>query len=117
MRAALQKDQANICPLCGGKLGGAKGKKPALDHDHITGVIRDVLCLNCNGMEGKIHNLARRGLKGNATQFLENMLAYWKKHQEEPRQYLHPTHKTAAEKRARTNKLARQRRAKAKAAG
>ena len=95
---------------------GAKGKKPALDHDHSTGAIRDVLCLNCNGMEGKMHNLARRGLNGNPEEFLKNILDYWKKHRDTPRPYMHPTHKTESEKRAAKNAKARAKRAAAKKA-
>ena len=70
VRALLLKKQNNTCPLCEGKIGTARSKKrPALDHDHTTGIIRDVLCINCNGMEGKIWNLLRRMKKGEASPF------------------------------------------------
>ena len=113
-RAKIAESQGHICPLCKSSMKGAKGKKPALDHCHTTGRLRGGLCLNCNGMEGKIHNLARRGLKGNPKEFLQNLLAYWEHYEENPREYLHPTHKTESEKRLARNKKARERRAKLK---
>tara|TARA_R110002012_G_C11659907_1_gene612118 strand:+ start:1692 stop:2075 length:384 start_codon:yes stop_codon:yes gene_type:complete len=116
VRAKLLAEQGHRCPLCYGSMKGAKGKKPALDHDHITGAIRDVLCLNCNGMEGKIFNLARRGLKGDPQLFVERLLEYWIVHKHAPRPYTHPTHKTANEKRLATNAKARKKRAAAKKA-
>lgn len=92
-------------------------KKPALDHDHQTGFLRDVLCLNCNGIEGKVFNLARRA-KGNMTEveWIENWLAYHKRHATPQHGgVLHHTHKTEEEKRLERNRKARLRRAKAKA--
>lgn len=113
VRAKLLTAQKHICPLCEGSMKAGK-KKPALDHDHQTGLLRDVLCLNCNGMEGKVFNLARRG--GGSTNevwWLENLLAYYYKHSNNPRQpaLFHPTHKTAEEKRLATNAKARKKRA------
>lgn len=118
MRARLLLAQKNKCPLCGGGMGASKAlKNPALDHDHTTGVIRDVLCVNCNGMEGKALGIAKRG--GGANGYIEwvrNLLAYWERHQTPAHgPLLHPTHKTEAEKRLRANELARKRRAAAKA--
>ena len=92
-------------------------KKPALDHDHITGYIRDVLCLNCNGMEGKVFNLARRGAGKSKSpmEWLKALLEYHVRH-ETPQHggILHNTHKTAEEKRLATNAKARRKRASAK---
>jgi hypothetical protein len=115
-RDALLRKQKRRCPLCDGVMGG-KGKQPVLDHDHQTGYIRDVLCRNCNGMEGKVFNLARRAKnKFTEKEWLERLLAYYERH-ETPQHggYLHPTHKTEAEKRLARNKKARERRAKLKA--
>lgn len=84
-----------------------------LDHDHTTGVVRGVLCRNCNGIEGKIKNLVNRARRGKPpADFLGRLVLYWLKHA--TAQWgglLHPLHKTADEKRLRTNKLARKRRA------
>lgn len=88
-------------------------KKPALDHDHTTGYIRDVLCLNCNGIEGKIHNLARRGGGSRGSyDFIRALIRYWERH-EKPQHggLFHPTHKTEEEKRLARNAKARKRRA------
>lgn len=36
------------CNICGNPLGG----KSCIDHNHITGVVRDVICHNCNVIIG-----------------------------------------------------------------
>lgn len=117
VREHLLEKQGGLCPLCGAKMSkAANTKNPALDHDHITGIIRDVLCLNCNGMEGKIWNLLRRMKKGEARKVLLNLVAYYERHDKRPHgEVYHPTHKTPAEKRLAANKKARERRARAKA--
>ena len=101
--------QGNRCALCKDTL---VGKRACLDHDHRTGQIREVLCLNCNGIEGKIFNLCRRA-KRNQTErwFLAALGEYWEKHSSES-QHIHPAHRTADEKRLARNKRARLRRAK-----
>ena len=114
-RAAILKEQKHICPLCKGSMKAGQ-KKPALDHDHITGYIRDVLCLNCNQFEGKTFNGARRS-KGKLTEreWLANLLTYWERH-DTPQHggWYHPTHKTPEEKRLATNAKARAKRASLK---
>lgn len=114
VRAKLLSAQKYKCPLCQGSMKA--GKKPALDHDHATGYIRDVLCLNCNGMEGKIFNLARRGNgAGGEHSFLCALIRYWERHaQPQHGGLFHPTHKTAEEKRLATNAKARKKRAATK---
>ena len=114
VRAKLMDRQKRKCPLCGGALGTKK--KPALDHDHQTGYIRDVLCVNCNGMEGKIHNLAKRGGgKDGAHDFVCALIRYWERHKTPQHgRLLHPTHKTPEEKRLATNAKARKKRANLK---
>jgi hypothetical protein len=64
-------------------------------------------------MEGKIYNLARRA-KGKLTvqAWINNWVAYHKLHVEPQHGgILHPTHKTAEEKRLATNAKARKKRA------
>jgi hypothetical protein len=113
VRDRLVKEQGGRCALCMVDLAGLMA---CLDHDHTTGRIRAVLCQNCNGIEGKIHNLARRARRDRTVdQFLHAILAYWQAHREAPSDLLHPTHRTEDEKRLRRNKKARQRRAKKKA--
>lgn len=84
-----------------------------LDHDHETGLIRGVLCQNCNGIEGKINNLARRAKRQREkADFINSVLAYWACFADAPRVEIHPTHKTPDEKRLRRNKKAKERRKK-----
>lgn len=114
LKARILKKQGGKCPLCGRPLRPTVG---VLDHDHKTGQIRQVLCNNCNGMEGRVLNKVTRA-KGKLTEieWLENLLNYWKLHQKPMWNILHYTYKTEDEKRLRKNMLARKRRAKAKAA-
>lgn len=114
-RRLLLEAQDSKCALCGIPLD-PDTSDACLDHCHTTGHIRGVLCRNCNGVEGKIFNLARRA-KRNRTplSFLSGLLAYWEKHLSEPSGVWYPTHKTEDEKRELRNKKARQRRAQKKA--
>ena len=111
----LLKKQGYKCPLCGGSLKAGAKKDPVLDHDHRDGHVRDVLCRNCNGIEGKIFNLSRRAKNGKTEiEWLANLVRYWHKHQTSQHGVHHHTHKTAEEKRLARNKKARIRRAAAK---
>lgn len=113
LREKMAKEQGGLCALCQSSL---HDKVACLDHDHATGRIRAVLCQNCNGIEGKIHNLARRARRDRTVDdFLHAILAYWKFHRDACQPILHPSHRTPDEKRLRRNKKARLRRAKNKA--
>lgn len=111
VREALKKAQGNKCPLCERPFGTKR--LAALDHDHATGFVRGALCMNCNGMEGKINNRVKRaaGLM-DPLDWLKNLVAYLE-HHNTPRHggLVHPTHKTEAEKRDARNAKARARRA------
>ena len=48
------EQQKNVCAICGGLC--KSGKRLAVDHDHKTGKIRDLLCGNCNGGLGKFQD-------------------------------------------------------------
>ncbi len=115
-RVTLLEAQQYTCPLCLKSMKGSGAKKPALDHDHKTGYIRDVLCINCNGMEGKVFNLATRGGgSGQGHEWLRRLVAYLDLHSTPQHGGLiHPTHKTELEKRLARNAKARKARAKAK---
>lgn len=110
LRLKLAKEQDNCCVLCKKSLVGTK--RPALDHDHSTGFIRDVLCLNCNGMEGKVFSLARRGGgSGSEALWLYSLLEYYEKHNKPLHGgIIHPTYKTEDEKRLLRNSKARSKR-------
>ena len=43
----LYKSQKGLCAICGDK-DRAKGKYLAIDHDHKSGIVRGLLCSNCN---------------------------------------------------------------------
>lgn len=110
--AELLKRQEYRCPLCQGSLRTTSVKNPALDHDHSTGYVRDVLCVNCNGIEGKTFNLVRRARGQLGTiQWLENLIAYYRRH-ETPQHggIFHHTHETPEEKRLKRNAKAAARR-------
>lgn len=61
--ARLELSQNRCCAGCGDPLATSSGKKVHLDHDHITGAIRGLLCNTCNfalGMIGDCPNTLRR---------------------------------------------------------
>lgn len=113
-RTILER-QLYKCALCRIDLRTVPLKDICLDHDHINGNIRGVLCRNCNGAEGKVFNLARR-CKRDATPlyWLDRLLTYLKAHAEKPSGIYHSTHRTDDEKRIKRNAKARAARAKAK---
>lgn len=47
---AMHTAQGGLCAVCGGV--NANGKRLAVDHDHKTGAIRQLLCLSCNLVVG-----------------------------------------------------------------
>jgi hypothetical protein len=53
----LISEQGLFCPIC-------KIQPPEhIDHDHVSGVVRGVLCFNCNGALGRFEDdLVRLGL-------------------------------------------------------
>jgi len=110
LRAVLLEQQKGYCALCGHTMQGTK--QPALDHDHKTGFIRDVLCINCNGMEGKVFSLARRGGgSGCEALWLSKLIKYYEKHIIPLHGgIIHPTYKTEEEKRLARNAKARSKR-------
>lgn len=99
--ALLLKQQDYTCPICLGRMGPRAVKTPALDHDHATGYVRDVLCMNCNGIEGKIFNLTRRvGKESTTLDVLSRLIAYYERHKTPQNGgWIHPTHKTQEQKR------------------
>ncbi|WVH05406.1 endonuclease VII [Agrobacterium phage Alfirin] len=113
VRAQILRNQGGVCPLCKRKLSiqGA-----CQDHDHSTGLLRGVLCRNCNGIEGKIKNLAVRGRATlSLEQYVANVVRYWVHHNEDRTGFLYPTHLNEDEKRLKRNAKARKARAAKKA--
>jgi len=66
------------CPLCNREMKYVESRNQVVDHDHKTGMIRGILCRNCNGIEGKITNLCNRaGVAIKNKDFLYNLIDYW----------------------------------------
>lgn len=112
---AIQKGCCAICKTEIAKLPkttSGKVQAPVLDHDHNTGICRGVLCNNCNGIEGKIINLATRAKRsGTSLEWIESLVEYLTHHKVNRTSMLHPTHKSIEEKRVLINKKARLKRA------
>lgn len=115
VKVQILKRQEGKCPLCTKSITVAEA---CLDHDHYTGLIRGALCRNCNGIEGKVKNLAVRGRRMlSQKQFIANIVRYWIKHETDQTGLYHPKHLTDDEKRLKRNAAAVKRRAAKKKAG
>ena len=95
------------CPLCNLDLRDVISRNICLDHDHDSGVIRAVLCRNCNAMEGKIIGCANRAKRGDNKYAW--LLRSYKYVTGTHTAIIHPNHKTPEQK-----KEARKKRAKRK---
>lgn len=47
----ILKKQGGVCAICRNK---ENGKVLSVDHNHITGKVRGLLCMNCNTILGKL---------------------------------------------------------------
>lgn len=68
--ALILISQAGSCESCGVSFAGTR--RAVIDHDHVTGNIRGVLCDNCN---------TAFGLLGDSAEGVEKLLYYAKKFQ------------------------------------
>ncbi len=115
IKAQILKKQKNLCILCQRDLTLLKPVDIVLDHDHKTGLIRSVLCRNCNAVEGKVLRLLTRGKASNSIgDYGRRLLDYWTYWSENSREIFHPTHRTDDERRLLKNKRARLKRKKKK---
>jgi hypothetical protein len=113
-QAILSRRQSNQCPLCERSLTVESG---CMDHDHVTGRVRGVLCRGCNGSEGKIKNAFIRyggGMRTDMVRFLRNLADYLEHYREHPNNFLYHLHRDEDEKRILRNTRARKKRAAAK---
>lgn len=96
VRTSMLKDQRNVCPLCATVIPEGMD---VLDHSHVHGHVRAVLCRNCNAMEGKIFRLMNRAKRdGTVLEWAERLIQYWLYHAEPRTRWIHHLHKTEAEK-------------------
>ena len=102
--------QGGKCGLCKHVITEAD---PAVgDHDHATGLMRDVLHRSCNAALGKIENALKRCGVRQPASFLAGAWPYLQKHQTpQGPPILHYTHRTAEDKRDLRNLRARRKRA------
>lgn len=115
IRKELLEKQRYRCPITGRDLRDMKSLSLCVDHDHHSGVIRAVLPRGINGLEGKIKTLMQRFGGYAATDVvgqakaLHALADYLLLHRVPQTPYLHHTHLTPAEQRAKRNLQARKR--------
>lgn len=113
-KAKILKSQGGCCAICKKAITVAEACQ---DHNHATGICRGALCRNCNGIEGKVKNLAIRGRRNLSPEaYIANIVRYWVYHAEDRTGLIYPTHLTEDEKRLKRNAKARKARAKKKEA-
>lgn len=105
--------QQNRCALC--QLPGV-ASDPVLDHCHVTGAVRGTLHRSCNSLLGKVENNAARFGVRSLPAFLHGAAGYLQRHATNITGMIHPTYKTADEKRIARNTKAAKKRAAAKKA-
>jgi DNA-binding sugar fermentation-stimulating protein len=107
LREKILLEQSGCCAICH---EAVMPDEAVLDHCHKTGYIRAVLHRGCNAYIGHMeNNLARNKITPARLQaIMINFLIYINSH----RLYVHPSHLTADEKKARLKRRAKKRRAK-----
>lgn len=115
IRQAQVVQQGGRCAICQGPITPKPPFDAVLDHDHSSGAIRAVLHRSCNALLGKVENNAARFGVRDLAAFSHGVGKYLQIHRTNITGLLHPTHKTADEKRIAANKKRRTVRAKAKA--
>ncbi len=112
LREKLLKEQFNKCDICGCEIDEKSGS--SLDHQHKLksepcgkdggGLVRGVLCRNCNVWEGKIWNGTRRYRQPKNVQdrieMLKELINYYEKGTLD---LIHPTEKPKAPKVSKRN--------------
>ncbi len=65
--------QGGGCAICGSTLNSSRYTKLAVDHNHKTGVVRGLLCTNCNTAIGLMKDSPER---------LQAAITYLRKHED-----------------------------------
>lgn len=105
-RVSRLEEQDGLCMLCQQPISSDEA---VLDHDHKTGVCRGVLHRGCNVMLGKVENAQARSKltdKEHLSLLLVNLISYL----DSNLNVLHPTHRSAEEKRLKRNAKAKKKR-------
>jgi len=55
--------QGGVCAICGTTKWKGKNNSPCIDHDHVTGKVRGILCNQCNAAIGMLHDDAELAKK------------------------------------------------------
>lgn len=103
----LLKEQQGLCPLCSKPISlQVMGNKSdyALDHCHVSGLVRGVLHRSCNAALGKMEKAI--GQWGAKSMDMDAILEYLDKailyYNQEPQAVIYPDHKTDEQKAAAT---------------
>lgn len=56
-------EQDGKCALCGFVFGEGRADSPQVDHDHVTGKVRGLLCRPCNTAVGDYERLAPNAIR------------------------------------------------------
>ena len=91
-RQKLLKEQKGICPLCETEV---QAGQDTLDHCHVSGHVRRVLCRNCNQIEGRVLNWIKKAYCTPEV-FLTSLASYWQ--DDYSRNAFHPNHRSDIEK-------------------
>lgn len=108
-RADLLAAQNGLCALCQEPIEPGKA---VLDHDHSTGLVRQVLHRGCNAIEGVIVNNCARNLV--TPERLQKIFESWVRYHSQSGTVLHPTHRTPEQRAERIRKRAQLRRKRKK---
>ena len=107
LRETLYTQQNGKCAICGNSLLGVRTH---IDHKHTTskdtlgengaGLVRGLCCANCNCMEGKVVNAAKRFQIHDLEAWLHGLINY---HKKPTTNLIHPTEKPKEPKVSRSN--------------
>lgn len=116
IRTSQVAQQGGKCCVCQRPFGRPElALDPVLDHCHKSGAVRGTLHRSCNALLGKLENNQARFGKIDLSAFLHGSAKYLQAHTTNITGLIHPTHKTADEKRIAANKRRRVARARTKA--
>lgn len=94
IRTLLLEAQGGCCKLCKRSVVDYPDIVMCVDHCHKSGLVRAVLCSNCNSLSGRLENIMNRAKAGLTNlEWLDNFVDYIKA---EHTVYIHPSVKPKA---------------------